>query len=468
MPETTADKTIFSLLEVTRSIQKTLGERYGSSFWVKAEMNKLNYYPHSGHCYPDLVEKKDGRIIAQLRSTLWKDDFLRINDHFMRVVKTPLRDGITMLFCARISFDPVHGLSLRILDIDPVFSLGELEREKLETIEMLQREGVFNRNKELRLPQVPQRIAIISVETSKGYADFQKVIGNNPGGYRVFYMLFPSVLQGERAVESMSYQLSRIRRVARHFDAVAIIRGGGGEVGLSCFNNAALAREVALFPVPIITGIGHATNETVVEMIAHKNAITPTDLANFLLERFDAFAKPVLAAEEVIAECALRILGDQNNRLASIVKYFRSVSRNLMASNSHVVDTCSQLIVQRARHLIDREKHAQQTMQFELKRKTIVYCSGRRVSVEQNALTLKKDVAAVLRERHQVIGALDRGLQNMRPENVLKRGYSITRINGTALRSYKDVNENDLLSTTLADGVVESQVISANKTIDNE
>ena len=284
MPETVADRSIFSLLEVTRSIQKTLADRYGSSFWVKAEMNKLNHYPHSGHCYPDLVEKKDGKVIAQLRSVLWKDDYLRINHSFLRLVKTPLKDGISMLFCARITFDPVHGLSLRIIDIDPAFSLGELEREKIETLEKLRAAGIFDRNKNLKIEPVPQRIAIISVETSKGYADFQKVIANNAWGYRFFHFLFPSVLQGDRAVESIVYQLNRIRKVISHFDAVAIIRGGGGEVGLSCFNDYELASEIALFPLPVITGIGHATNETVVEMIAYKNAITPTDLANYLLD----------------------------------------------------------------------------------------------------------------------------------------------------------------------------------------
>ena len=137
MPDLVDGKKIFSLLEVTASIQKTLATRYTSSFWVKAEMNKLNFYPHSGHCYPDLVEKSEGKVIAQVKATLWKDDYMRINKHFLSLVNAPLNDGITMLFCARITFDPVHGLALRITDIDPVFTLGELEREKQESIAKL-------------------------------------------------------------------------------------------------------------------------------------------------------------------------------------------------------------------------------------------------------------------------------------------------------------------------------------------
>ncbi|HEY9489810.1 MAG TPA: exodeoxyribonuclease VII large subunit, partial [Chryseosolibacter sp.] len=184
MPETVDGKQIFSLLEVTTSIQKTIALRYTSSFWVKAEMNKLNYYPHSGHCYPELVEKMDGRVIAQFKSTLWKDDYNRINENFLSVLQAPLKDGIRMLFCARITFDPVHGLALRITDIDPIFSLGELEREKQASIERLRKEGIFGRNRSLDFPLLPQRLAIISVQTSKGYADFNKMIEGNPWGYK--------------------------------------------------------------------------------------------------------------------------------------------------------------------------------------------------------------------------------------------------------------------------------------------
>ncbi|MDR1129445.1 MAG: exodeoxyribonuclease VII large subunit, partial [Prevotellaceae bacterium] len=176
MAEKVNDRTIFSLLEVTKSVQKTLSGRYKSSFWVKAEMNKLNFYRHSGHCYPELVEKKDGKVIAQIKSYIWKDDYSRINGKFLDVLNEPLKDGIKILFQAKITFDPAHGLSLWIMDVDPAYTLGDLEREKQETVNRLKREGIFDKNKSLSFPLLPQRIAIISVETSKGYADFLKII----------------------------------------------------------------------------------------------------------------------------------------------------------------------------------------------------------------------------------------------------------------------------------------------------
>jgi exodeoxyribonuclease VII large subunit len=461
-----AQPKIFSLLEVTRSIQKTLSERYSSSFWVKAEMNKLNSYPHSGHCYPDLVEKKDGKVIAQIRSTLWKDDYFRINHNFLRVVKTPLKDGINMLFCARINFDPVHGLSLNIIDIDPSFSLGELEREKQETIEKLKNELIFDRNKSVELPLVPKRIAIISVQTSKGYADFQNVIGNNNWGYTFFHVLFPSLLQGEKAVDSILYQLNRIRKVVRHFDVVAIIRGGGGEVGLSCFNDYSLSREIALFPIPVITGIGHATNETVVEMIAHKNAITPTDLANYLIERFHEFAGPVHQAEEIIVDKAKRMITEERLKFRNTAKYFRSVTENILIRSKHSVSTGSTSLIRQTNYRLQQEKELQASLMQGVQKGTFAFCHHRKMDIHQYALSLKKDIASLLRNGNNSVTHMERSIANMSPENVLRRGYSMTLVNGKAVKSIADVKPSDILKTVLINGTVVSEVKAVNKTND--
>src|SRR5690606_36739143 len=146
MPETVDHKTVFSLLEVSRSIQKTIAERYKSLYWIKAEMNKLNHYTHSGHCYAELVEKKDGKVVAEMRSILWKADIQRINQQFSKLLNESLRDGITILFQAAISYDPLYGFSLKIVDIDPTFVLGELEKEKREIIRKLQEEGIYHAN----------------------------------------------------------------------------------------------------------------------------------------------------------------------------------------------------------------------------------------------------------------------------------------------------------------------------------
>lgn len=458
MPDFVDGKKIFSLLEVTTSIQKLLASRYTTSFWVKAEMNKLNYYPHSGHCYPDLVEKQDGKVIAQLKSTLWRDDYNRINNHFLQILKAPLSDGIRMLFCARITFDPVHGLALRITDIDPVFSLGELEREKQESIASLQKEGIFGRNKSLPFPLLPQRLAVISVQTSKGYADFNKMIDGNPWGYKFFQVLFPSLLQGERAVESILYQLDRIRKVVRHFDVVAIIRGGGGEVGLSCFNDYRLAKEIALFPIPVITGIGHATNETVTEMVAFKNAITPTELADFLLQKFHGFSQPVRRAQEVLAAKAKRLILEERQGLRHTVKFFRSVTDNVLIHHHHELGATERDLFKRAGAQILQQQQLHSSFIHKLRTLSLTFCNSQQQDIRQHVSLMQKSARSFLKHEHIAMVNVEKTIANMHPANVLRRGYSITRINGKAVSSITEVNKSDVLDTILADGAVSSQV----------
>ena len=444
MPEKINDKTIFSLLEVTTSIQQTLNDRYKSSFWVKAEMNKLNWYKQSGNCYPELVEKKDGKVIAQIKSILWRDDFNRVNNNFLQTLKEPLKDGIKILFQAKITFDPVHGIALWITDIDPGYTLGDLEKEKQETIKQLREEGIFNKNKMLQLPLLPQRIAIISVETSKGYADFLKIIETNSWDYKFFHLLFPSLLQGDKAVQGILNQLKRIKKVISHFDVVAIIRGGGGDVGLSCYNNYQLAKEIALFPIPVITGIGHATNETVSEMISFSNAITPTKLAEYLLQKFHNFSVPVQEAEKKIIDKSRRLLSEEKTKFQSEVKLFRSVTENILSTNRNEVKSASKSLLQIAQFIFKNENE---------------YLRATRTNIIKGTNAFWNNAKLELKN-------IEKNIENMSPANVLKRGYSITLLNGKAVRNIEQVKTGDTINTTVFEGNIISIVNSTNRTSD--
>jgi len=508
MSEKVNDRTIFSLLEVSKSIQKTLDERYKSAYWIKAEMNKLNFYSHSGHAYPELVEKQDGKVIAQVKSMLWKDDFIRINNTFQQVLKEPLKDGIKILFLAKITFDPVYGLSLRIIDIDPSYTLGDLEREKQDTIKRLMEEGLFSKNKTLKMPVLPQRIGIISVETSKGYADFLKVIQTNPWGYYFFQMLFPSILQGEKAVHAIIAQLKRIKKVKQHFDVVVIIRGGGGDVGLSCYNHYELAKAIALFPIPVITGIGHATNETVAEMIAYSNAITPTKIAEYLIQQFHNFSVPVQKAEETITDKSKRLLSEAQSALHAELKLFRSVTENMLMSNHHTLKNEVNALLQHTSFRFRSENAILNQSGEDIKKDSLNFCSTTRQTLTQLAAYLKKDLSSGIKQAkselyHQgfMIGNLSRiilssgkqtlrqsqfqirdktlqrlagnketlnnvekNIRNMDPQNVLKRGYSISMHHGKVLKSIEDIQEGDMIHTTLIDGNIDSIVQTSQKT----
>ncbi|MDR1454683.1 MAG: exodeoxyribonuclease VII large subunit [Tannerella sp.] len=414
MSEKIKDKKVFSLMEVMENVRKTLTERYKSGFWVRAEMNKLNFYKHSGHCYPDLVEKRDGKIVTQMQATLWKDDYRRIDALFRQTLHTSLQDGVKILFLARIVFDASHGLALHILDIDPSYTLGDLEREKQETILRMRAEGIFDRNRALKMPLLPQRIAIISVETSKGYQDFLGKMDGNSWGYVFFHMLFPSVLQGEGIVRSISTQLNRIRTVQRHFDAVAIVRGGGGEVGLAPYNHYQLAREIALFPLPVLTGIGHITNATVTEMAAYKNLITPTDLADFFIQAFHNFSDPVNRAVQTLAHFPGRILQHEKMRFVSETRQLRPVVENVLRQRENLVARLQEKCSDRARQLIREE-----TVRLE---------------------------------------NMTRSVNRLDPREVIKRGYSMTLHEGRVVRNTDGLKAGDVLKTIVYEGALVSTV----------
>jgi len=458
MSETINNKTIFSLLEVTKSIQKTLAERYKTDFWVKAEMNKLNLYRHSGHCYPELVEKQGEKVVAQIRSVLWKDDYVRINNAFLKILQEPLKDGIKILFLANITFDPVHGLSLRILDIDASYTLGDLEKEKQATIQRLQLEGIFDQNKKRSLPLLPKRIAVISVETSKGYADFIKVIESNNWNYTFFHMLFPSVLQGEKAIPSITRQLASIKKVKQHFDVVAIIRGGGGDVGLSCYNNYILAKEIALFPLPVITGIGHATNLTVSEMISYENAITPTKIAEYLLQKFHNFAVPVQQAQDIIIDESQQLLSDQNIKLRSYTQLFRSVVENKLLYNKSIIKEQIQSIVQQSGFMFKNERSSLLKIIADIQKDAIVFCKTCVLNIESLTERIRSTSTGFLKNNNLEMEHIQKNITNMSPEKVLQRGYSITMFNGKSISNVSDLKTGDEIKTIILTGEINSTV----------
>ena len=436
MPEMIEEKTVFSLAEVARSIQKTIAERYTSVYWIKAEMNKLNYYSHSGHCYPELVEKKDGRVISEMRSVLWKGDYQRINQQFLQIAREPLKNGISILFQASISYDPVYGMSLRIHDIDPSFSLGVLEREKQESIDRLKEEGIFQTNKQLPFPLLPKRIAIISVETSKGLSDFLKIIDGNPWHYRFEHVLFPALLQGEKAVTSIIAQLAEVARRHGEFDAAAIIRGGGGDVGLTCYNHYLLASAIARFPIPVLTGIGHSTNETVSEMVAYKNAITPTELADFLIQQFHNVAVPLQQAETTLSRVAEQLIAESQARLDVLSKDFRRISK----------------------HTLDHEQQVLQHIRQQLRQSAITRLRLADMQLQRPQQQLLAVPFSLLRTRESLLNSLQRQMELLDPQRILNRGYSITLANGRPLTQVSALKPGDEIETRLSSGRIKSTV----------
>ncbi|MCX2837775.1 exodeoxyribonuclease VII large subunit [Salinimicrobium sp. MT39] len=407
-------KQVFPLSKLTEAIENVINSHCSKVVWVKAEIVKLNHYPHTGHCYPDLVEKKDGKIIAELRGNIWKSNFDLINNKFRNVLNEDLRDDMTVVVQATVTFHSVYGLALNILDIDPEYTLGELAKQRAEAIKKLIAEDIFDANKQQPLPQLPKTIAIISVNSSKGYQDFINVIENNPWGYQFQYKLFPAILQGERAVTTITAQLEKIKHHKKLFDAVAIIRGGGGEIGLSCYDNYQLAKKIAQFPIPVLTGIGHSTNETVSELVSYKSFITPTKIAEFLLQEFHNFSQPLRENIQKIIAGANLLFERQETQLSRV-----STSFGFLANR-----------------IVDREKN-------------------RLASFRQ---TITSESKAVIKYEAANLKNITTSVELLSPKNIMKRGFSITRKNGKIVTNSAAVAPGDLVETEFFEGKASAEI----------
>jgi exodeoxyribonuclease VII large subunit len=451
------ERQYFSLQQVVQSIRKTIDERYQRTYWVKAEMHKLNLYP-SGHAFPELVEKADAKIVAQVNGTIWKHNLERINQQFVSVVKEPLKEGTLLLLHVKIVFSELYGLSLQILDIDPQFSLGALQRERDETLKRLHQENILNRNQNLAFPILPKRIAVISAESSKGLSDFMQVLRENSWGYQFFTFLFPAYLQGDPAVPSILAQLTKIEHVKHHFDAVVIVRGGGGEVGLSCYNNYDLCKRLATFPLPVLTGIGHSTNMTVAEMVAFRNAITPTELADFFIHCFHEAATPVLEAEKRLAGYTKQLLERSTRSLLAEVKQFNSTARLFLERQQHQLNSVQKQAQHSAKGIIASKRqliHYQSTFLHHHSKQLIREFRERLKQKNEELILNKRQLFDFHQQQLEQKSSLIRLLD---PRNVLKRGYSITTFNGKTVNDTNTPQPGEKVTIETYDTTIESTV----------
>jgi exodeoxyribonuclease VII large subunit len=454
---------VISLAELAGMIEGVISTTFDRGFWVKAEMARLNLYPESGHCYPDLVEKEGRNVKAQMRGTIWAGNYQRIAKRFIEIAREPLKDGIQILFFATVKFHPQYGLSLQISDIDPTFTLGQMARDRLETIRRLQQDGIFDNNRNLPMPLLPKSIAVISVETSKGYSDFLRILESLSHRYHFEITLYPALLQGDKAVESIRGQLKTIKKHAPAFDAVAIIRGGGGEIGLSCYDVFDLAKEVANFPLPVITGIGHSTNETVVEMVAAQNKITPTDVAYYIVEKFAGFEAKLNEIYTFLSEFAHDILDRENETIRDLVQRLEEETLVHIDSHRSRIDSMVKNTLQQTRLRLrtEKEKLATSTAVILISPKRSLQHEAEELKHKLNQFTsMLKNTAE--RQKHRLHLAESR-IRLMDPMNTLKRGFSITLHNGKLLNNADGVMPGDVITTKLLKGKIISTVQSKQK-----
>ena len=447
-----------SLLELNQHIKKLVKDNK-QKYWIVAEISelKVNY---SGHCYLELIQKdeKDDQIIARSRATIWSSTYRMVKAYFETTTNQPLTEGLSVMIKVTIDFHEVYGLSLNVLDIEPSFTVGELAVRKQKIIRQLTEEGVIEMNRELLLPAPCQRIAVISSKTAAGFEDFTDQLLQNSYGYRFYMKLFPAVMQGAEAEKSIIGALERIYRYADHFDAVVIIRGGGSQADLSCFNNYWLAYHITQFPLPVLTGIGHEQDDSVTDLVAHTRLKTPTAAAAFLIDRMAELDSELQYVQQQIAEIASETLR----------KYLEELSENAADLQNAVIEH----VRYRSNQLTGFQHKLNLSVKRELFREHInlnrlsntMDTSGKAMlrqnkqELEHAAYLLKSSSRHFISDNARRLEFAGERTTYLDPKQVLKRGYSITLKDNKAMKNADTLRDDDVIETILFRGKVKSIV----------
>lgn len=447
-----------TLSELSYLIKSAIHSTLIDEYRVIAEIAQINYHVNSGHCYLDLVEKQDVVIAAKIRANIWAKNCRLISSNFRKLTGRELQAGMKILALVKITYHEVHGLSLNIRDIDPSYTLGEMALKRRQVIEQLTKEGIIDLNRKIPLPPVLQRIAVISSPGAAGYGDFLSRLENNPYGYAFSHKLFHALVQGDKAEESIRNALRSCMKSKGAFDAVVIIRGGGSTVDLHCFDGYALAKEIALSPVPVLTGIGHERDETVADSVAHMRLITPTAVAEFLISKARQF-------EDGIDDLRRRLVLRTNTLIAAEKHLLENISSNL---SGHCGDYL-RLTFNSLKHDI----FALHSSAFAAMKTPFAYlktCEGSLTNAGERLLfskgnALKEYSQTLLVLPDHLIAMCRKGVENaeakirlLDPVNILKRGYSITFFEGKVLKESNTVNKTDIIFTRLSSGTVTSIV----------
>ena len=442
-----------TLYELNSLVREVLECEMPDEYWVEAELSECR--ESRGHCYMELVQYdeetagKSGSArtssqfatpIAKASARCWASKWMLIRPYFERTTGQRLHVGMKVLLKVYAQFHEAYGFSWIVTDIDPTYTLGDMARKRQEIIRQLKEEGVFDLQRELRLPLFCQRIAVISSETAAGYGDFCNQLANNPYGFKFETHLFPAIMQGDGVEQSVINALERIYNEQLAFDAVVIIRGGGATSDLSGFDTLALAENVANFPIPIITGIGHDRDESILDMVSHTRVKTPTAAATFLIDHLKAVMDILNDSQEQILRLAQQKLTYYKSQFATVAELLPRLFSNVKIRQEARLDALNSRIT----------SHAQQK----------ILNSQLSIVNLENRLPILLD-RRLMTERHR-LQLIEEKAKSFDPALLLSRGYSITLKDGRAIRDAAVLRPGDEIETRLANGTVKSKVIPEN------
>ena len=403
-----------TLLELNGMVRATLECGMPDEYWVEAELAEAR--ETRGHCYMELVQK-DGQTntpVAKASAKCWKQTWAVLAPYFERTTGQPLHAGMKVLLRVYPNFHEAYGFSWIVTDIDPTFTVGDMARRRMEIIAALKEQGIFDMNRQLQLPMFAQRIAVISSETAAGYGDFYNQLTDNSYGFKFSVTLFPAIMQGERVEQSVIAALEHIYDNVDDYDCVVIIRGGGATSDMSGFDTLALAENVAQFPLPIITGIGHDRDESVLDMVSCIRVKTPTAAAAYLINHLGEVNELITNLNERIIRCATMRMEMQKMRLANLSERIPRVFSLVKVKQEARLDALNARITSAIQHVLDRQKH-----------------------------------------RLEMLGQRAASLD---PKILLKRGYSITLKDGKVVHDKEVLTPGDEIETIFEKGTIKSIV----------
>ena len=406
---------ILSLYELNQLIKSVVETAFDRTFLIKAEIASCDV---KNHCYMTLVDKDEDTIRAEIRAVIWANKYKVISRVFEEATGTQLSKGIRVLLEASVNFHERYGLKLTILNIDPSYTIGEMAIKRKEILERLTKEGLTDRNKELEFPLVPQRLGIISSATAAGYEDLMNQLVNNPYGYKFTCRLYGAIMQGERAAASIVSALDKCADDVSCLDAVVIVRGGGGQTDLHCFDSYEIGRSIALLPIPVISGIGHQRDVTVADEVSNMRAKTPTAAADMIVTRVKDFEDRIDSLANTLMHGVRKLVSDMQESLSSLSGKLEVATGNELLNNIHRLN---------------------------------VFFRGLQYSLK------------FIQGEKQRLKSRESNIKHLNPANVLKRGYSITFNNDKPVISVSEVETGNSLRTVLFEGEVFSKVENKKK-----
>ena len=424
-----------SLYELNNLIRQTIEISLPDEYWVRAEISELHF---NRHCYLELIQKDDrgNGIVAKARASIWANKWFAIKGHFEHTTGQPLSAGMEVLVKVEVTFHELYGFSLNIVDIDPTYTLGDIARRRMEIIQTLKDEGIFDMNKELPLPRLLQRIAVISSATAAGYGDFCDQLKSNELRLAFHTQLFPALMQGNGVEASVISALNDIAQDIDSWDVVVIIRGGGSVTDLSGFDSLALGENVAQFPLPVITGIGHERDDTIIDMVSHTRVKTPTAAAEFLIHHQEEEMYAIDGLAERLSDAVNIILQQEQHRIELLATRLPSLFEVFRQKEIARLDRCLSRIQNGIIQKTANEKTA--------------------LSYKEQILSLGS-TNLILAQKHQ-LEVIESKLDSADPQRILNLGFSITRANGKSVTDASMLKAGQVIETTFKSGKITSTI----------